>query len=248
MKLTKRLFIPDCHFDHVDPKAFQLMLDVAQAFKPDEVVYLGDYWDLACLSSHERDLRDPQYLIDEITEGIAAMDRVEILSKAKSFVFMAGNHMDRFRRFISNQAPQLYGAINVKDLFQIPYYYKFFDYGQGGHYKMGELVATHGSLGGQCPSVAHLRKYGHSVITGHVHQLGAHFKTEFNGRETVGISAGWLGDSKTAAKYIKDVPNWQQGFVLTWHKPNGQFWFQLVHIVNTKEGKECIYEGAHFKR
>jgi hypothetical protein len=50
----------------------------------------------------------------------------------------------------------------------------------------------------------------------------------------VGISAGWLGDKTKAAHYIKDICNWQLGFVVSWHKGD-KFWFQLIHIQKNYE-------------
>ena len=248
MGLYRRLFIPDSHFGEVDKRAFELMLDIASEFRPHEVVYLGDFFDLSSLSSHEKDVfSDVQYLKDELEEGRNAIRRVEKRIKAKSYVFLEGNHEHRLRRYISNRAPQLAGILSAKDLFGIPENYKYLEFGQGGHYRMGELVATHGTLAGQYPASAHLKKYNSSVIHGHTHRLQVVHTTGFGGKELVGISAGWLGNAKKAAQYIKDVPDWQLGFVLTQHDSSGRFWYQIIHI---KPGKnyESIFGERVFQR
>jgi len=247
MNITKRLFIPDSHFPFVDKKAFNLMIDVAAEFEPNEVVYLGDFFDLSSLSAHEKDVfNDVQYLKDELQDGRDAIARVEKLTKAKSFVFIEGNHEYRLRRYISNKAPQLAGILNSKDIFGIPPIYKYLEFGQSGNYRMGNLIATHGTLAGSYPTASHIRKYNASIIHGHTHKLQTVYLSGVE-KELVGISAGWLGNKK-AANYIKDVADWQLGFVLTWHKPNGQFWFQLIHIQKSGNNYECFFGDKVFQR
>jgi predicted phosphodiesterase len=244
MKLLKRLFVPDLHAPYLDRAAFELMLSVAQDFKPQEVVFLGDFFDAECVKTHEPNaLRNPRFLEDELQEGRNALKQVEVMSGAKSFVFLEGNHEDRIRRYIAINAPKLAKNIDVKQVLGIPDYYRYLKYGQEGHYRMGNWLATHGTLCGKYCAAAMLAKYGVNVIFGHVHRVQEARQTRFSDMIRA-VSCGWLGVPRTAGEYIRDVPDWQLGFGLGYWKPNGQAFIEVVEIQNYS----CVFAGEIYGR
>lgn len=245
IRLYRRLFIPDCHFPEVDMRAWAVMLDVASQFKPDEVVYLGDFHDVYSCSDYTKDpLKNINLLRHELEPGQAAMAQVEKITKAKSFVFLEGNHENRIERYVATYASKLAGITSTRDILGIPRHYKYYPYGMKNHHHMGKLVATHGSVCGQHAAAAMLRKYGQSVVFGHTHRTQEYRTRNLKGEEFAAFNIGWLGDATKAAEYIKNVPDWSHGFGIAHFKTSGDFFFQTISI--SPQG-ECLYHGELVK-
>lgn len=238
-RLYRRLFIPDTHAPSHDPKAWAAMLAVAKDFRPDEVVYLGDFQDTYCVSDYTK---DPTFtfnlLEDELKAGRKLMADVERVTKAKDFVFLQGNHEFRIDRYIATFAAKLAGNLEVKKVLGVPDRYKWFPYGMKNHYRMGKLIATHGSLCGQHPAAAMVKKYGCSVVFGHTHAAQEYTVRNAHGDEFTAFNLGWLGD-ESAAEYIKNFPNWSHAFGVAYFKPNGDFYLQIIRI----HKGECVFNG-----
>lgn len=246
MSLLRRvLHIPDCHAPFYNKSAFRLMIDVAKDFKPHEIVILGDFFDFYSVSRHDKDpLIDFKTWKDELEEAREALFWVEQIKGVKSWVFMEGNHEARLQAYIANHAPKLAGIYKTKELLCLDDKWKWFPYGQEGHYKIGGLTVCHGSRAGENPAASMVKKYRSSVLFGHVHKIQEYHITDINGRDWVGLSPGWLGDQRRAANYIKDVSDWSLGFGLTWHRQQSDtFYHQLVNIVDSPAGYSCFYNG-----
>lgn len=249
-KLRRVFHWPDTHTPHHDKKAVSLALDVMQDFKPDEVVYLGDFFDCEGPGTHPREnpLRDPGLLKDELKVGRELLDEIESKAKAKKYTFMQGNHEWRIERYIANNAPRLGGLFQSREILCIPSNYGYFPYGQENYYRIGKLTITHGYLAGENPAAATVKKFRSSVLMGHVHKLQAYHISSIHGEEHIGLCAGWLGDQRRAAEYMKGVSDWSLGFVLTYHKDNGDFYYQLVHIIKNRTSYSCLFGGIVYSR
>jgi len=241
MRLYKRLFVPDSHWPFIDRKAWNCMVSVAEAFRPDEIVILGDFWDCYCISDYTKDpARNFKLLEEELIEGRVALDELERKTKAKSMVFLQGNHEQRIDRYVATFAGKLGDFIQPKEVLKIPNYYKWYPYGMRGHHRMGKLIATHGSLTNKHVAYGMVAKYGASVLFGHTHKIQEFQVRNINGEVHRGINIGWLGDVDRAAEYVKNVADWCHGFALGWFKPNGEFWTQTIPIIRG----ECVYGDA----
>lgn len=225
------------------------MLDVGSAFNPDEVVILGDFFDVYSVSRHDKDpLMDFKTWKDEIKEARGAIDLLQDSMKPKKWTFMCGNHEVRLESYINNFAPKMAGLYKTQEVLCLPPDWRFFPYGQEGHYEIGKLVICHGSRAGENPAASMVKKFRSNVLFGHTHKLQEYHITNIKGEDFVAINAGWLGDIRQAGKYIKDVADWSLGFVLTWHKDNGDFYYQIVHIKKNTKGYSCMYGGEVFVR
>lgn len=244
-RLYRRLFIPDTHAPMHDKKAWACMLKVAADFKPDEVVYLGDFWDCYCVSDYTKNpTTNFKMLEEELVDGRNLLKEVERATKAKSFVFLQGNHEERIDRYIAVYAAKLAGCLETRKILQVPDSYKWFPYGMKNIYRMGKLLATHGSLCGQYPAAAMARKYGCSVIFGHTHKVQELQLRNASGEIFRGINIGWLGDIETAAEYVKNVTDWCHGFAVGWFNDAGDFWIQIIPIVDY----QCVFNGSLFSQ
>jgi predicted phosphodiesterase len=248
-RLRKVLHVPDTHAPFHDKRAFGLMLQVAQALKPDEVVVLGDFFDVYSVSRHDKDpLMDFKTWKDEIRDAREALETLQNAAPAKKLVFMCGNHEVRLEAYINNYAPKLSGLFKTSELLCIPGEWEFFPYGQEGHYKIGSLTICHGSRAGENPAASMVKKYRSNVMFGHTHKLQEYHISNIHGDDFVALNAGWLGDQTKAAKYIKDVSDWSLGFAVTYHKSNGSFFYQLIHIKKNKGSYECMFGEEVFQR
>lgn len=243
-RLYRRLFIPDTHSNNHDKKAWSCMLDVVSQFRPDEVVYLGDFWDCYSVSDFTK---NPSYnfqlLEEELKAGRELLSQVERISRAKSYVFLAGNHEARIDRYIATYASKLAGNLVTREILGVPKHYKWFPYGMKNHYNMGKLIATHGTLCGQNPAAAMVKKYGCSVVFGHTHGCQEYTIRNAKGENFTAYNIGWLGD-ESAAEYIQNFPNWSHGFGIAHFKPNGEFYFQTITIKNY----ECVFNNTLISR
>lgn len=239
MTIQRRVFIPDTHAPYHDKRAFKILLDVIRDFKPHEVVYLGDFQDVYCLSQYDKDpIKNFNLLEEELEEGRELIDKIERTSRANSFVFIQGNHEQRIDRYIACYASKLGASVNVTEILQIPRYYRWFPYGQKGHYRFSNFIATHGSLAGQNPASAMVKKYGANVIFGHTHAIQEYHIRNIHGEDFAAYNCGWLGDMERGADYIKSHANWTQGFAIG-YTIGGKTYIQLISIINGR----AVFQG-----
>lgn len=244
MRLIRRLFIPDCHFPSVDERAWNIMLDCLTDFKPHEIILLGDFDDVYCVSSYEKSPdKDFLTLEEELESGRKAKQQIQAKAKGAQIISLAGNHEHRIQTYLKHSAPRLWGSIDFRKLLGIPQGWIFLPYGQENYWRMGKLTATHGTITGKFATSKMIEKLGCSIVHGHTHHVQEYHIRNLRGEQFVGISPGWLGDMKEAAEYIKDIANWAQGFAITLHKPNGDFFHQIIHIKNG----EAYFDGKIYR-
>jgi len=95
------------------------MLEVASFVIPDEIVLLGDYADFYPVSRHAKDPSVAHALTDEIKSVNEGLDQLDKLWPKAKKVYLEGNHEWRLERYLSEQAPALFGVTDCPLLFQI---------------------------------------------------------------------------------------------------------------------------------
>lgn len=232
MALIRRVFWPDTHTPFHDKLAVKIALELIKDFKPQEIVILGDFFDCYSVSQYDKDpLKCFNLLEDELVEGRELLSEIERVSKCKSVVFLEGNHEARIAKYINVYASKLGGTLSVREVLKIPKHYRYFPYGQSGHYRFANFIATHGSIANQHSCASMVKKYGANVIFGHVHQLQEYHVRNIHGDDFAAYSCGWLGDMERAAEYVKNFGNWTQGLGLGYSTSRRTF-MQLVPIIN----------------
>lgn len=240
MRLKRVIHCPDLHAPFHDKSAWKLFLSVCKEFKPDQLIVHGDFFDFYSVSRHDKDpVVDFKTWRHEMQE---CRDILKVLESAcpqvRRPIFLEGNHEKRLQSYIAEKAPKLSGIYETREILGIEEPWLYLPYGQKGHYRIGKLVCTHGSRAGENPAASMVKKFRSSVAFGHVHKIQEYHITNIHGEDFVGLAIGWLGDQRKAAEYMKDVTDWTKGFLLTWHKENGDFFYQLVTI--TKK-YECMF-------
>jgi len=212
-KLEKILLISDAHIPYEDKKAFELMLKVGQALKPDHVIIMGDFVDMYSVSAHSKDPNRALNLKDEIKQAKLRLMQVKNLN-AKNNVFIAGNHESRLERYLCDKAPELFNLVNIPALLDldklgftyIPYKHE---------YKLGKLHLTHDC--GEAGRYAHykaLDTFQKNVIICHTHRMGYTVDGNAEGERHLGAMLGWLGDWSQVdyMHRVKVARDWCLGF------------------------------------
>ena len=247
--LKRVLHVSDCHHPFVNKAAWKLLLDVGKALKPHLIVIHGDFFDFYSVSRH---LLDPQMDFktwkDEMAAAREGLDELISTVPHKELVYLEGNHEKRLIKYIHEKAPKLSGLFKAEECMGLPRDIKYIPYGQMGKYVIGNLVCVHGSRAGENPAASMVKKFRSSVIFGHTHKIQEYHIQNAHGDDFVALNIGWLGNQRQAADYIQDISDWTLGFGITWHKPSGAFFHQLVQIYVEKGIHQCLFKDVVYKR
>lgn len=238
--LQRVLFVPDVHRPFHDKGAWRLMLRAARDFKPHILVILGDFADFMAVSSHSKDPRRRTQLPAEVANANRGLDELDALG-AKEKVFLGGNHEDRLRRYLQDKAPELFGLVDIPDLFALHRRgWEYVPYKE--HRRLGRAWLTHDvGTAGRYAAFAALNMYGHSIISAHTHRMAYIVEGTPLGEARVSATFGWLGD-RTKVDYLqrgKVMRDTALGFGIGYQQPNG-----LLHLVPIPIVKgTCVVEG-----
>lgn len=239
------LFIPDVHVPFEDPRAWDLMLTVARALRPEHIVILGDFADMWAASSHDKSPSRRDNLESEMRAVAARLDELDALG-ARTRVYCEGNHEERLSRYITQRAPELFDFVSFPKIQRLAERgWAWIPYRE--HHRIGKVFVTHDLGQAGIYAAARARAtMGGNVVIGHVHRMGVHYASTAEGTGHVSASFGWLGDA-TQAKYLPAAKRaeWQLGFGLGYMEPEtGHVHMQAVPIVDYR----CVVEGALFGR
>jgi len=235
------IIINDIHLPFEDKPVVKLVTNfIKYDLDPDQIILNGDIVDCFPISQFEKSPLTRVNLQDEIE---AARNLMNAFKNVPHKLWIGGNHEDRLRRYIWNQAP----ALGVLSELEFPQLFKLADYGfKWVPYKeysmVGQLMVTHGEIcrkhSGESAR-AHYEKFGLSVLHGHTHRMGVFYKTKL-GRPKAAFENGCLcGMSPAWTKY----PDWQQGLaVVHSDEQTGEFHVQQLPIFN-RNGKPVFYYG-----
>lgn len=186
-----------------------------RGYRPDLVVFIGDFGDNYSVSAHSKDPSRKDLLVEEVEAVNRELDKVNC-----DAVFIEGNHEDRLRRYLWDHAPKLLGATSVEKLYKIRErgwrhvaYRDFF--------KLNNVTYTH-DLGrsGVYAARQSLMDLGGNLVFGHTHRGGVAFQGEVKGSAHFSLNVGWLGDVAKVdymhkARALRD---WQLGFGTVIHE------------------------------
>lgn len=243
------LIVADAHRPYHDQKAWDLMLQVGQVFKPHHLIVNGDLADFYAVSSHSKDPKRVNQLDEELVDvnkGLDDLDRLGAVQKT----FVAGNHEDRLTRYLQDRAPALFSSISIPKLFQL-------DKRGGWSYtpyksdtKVGKLHITHDvGTAGRYAAYKALDTFQHSVITGHTHRMSYVVEGNAVGEFKLSAQFGWLGDIEKIDYMHKVVAkkNWALGFGVGYLNPlTGVAYLVPVPIIPVKDRYTCVVNGRYF--
>lgn len=205
------MFWPDTHLPYQDKRAVDLALKVADYFKPELIVMLGDVLDCNGFSRFEFDTSDPRtFFKTELDEWHKLARSICDAAPGSKKLFIRGNHEARIERWLWKH-PHLKGD----EAFDLSRRLKLEDYGFDPEIKeevelcQGALTAKHGNLlGGQTAGLAvrkEMARIGTSVVMGHVHSAAIVTQRDKRGLR-MGVESGHLG--LNPQHYNPSLQNW----------------------------------------
>lgn len=228
--MSKRICIlPDFQMPFEDRKVLKSLIKFVGDYQPDELIHIGDLMDFPQPSRWSKGTREE--FEGSIFEDCEAA-KTRFLGPIREvyegpFGIHEGNHDLRPREYLAKNAPALAGPAAVSYNFEV-----LLDFDGFGVDKLDTFhnvapgwITTHGHMGGISLSqiagntaLNAAKKFGTSVVIGHVHRLGIGSHTTGYGgdvKKTVtGMEVGHIMNQKMAHYLKSGTGNWQQGFGL----------------------------------
>lgn len=247
------VIISDVHAPYEDKLAVDILEQTILHLRPKYVVAVGDFADLAQVSSHIPDPAQRMSFTAEL-EGArnvrmridAACERVGVRQK----IITLGNHETRLVRLIRKFVPQLEDVIPpIETLLGLSTNgWHVVDYGDV--YRLGDLYITHDiSRAGKYAHEQSRIEMGGSTLIGHTHRMSVTAGGTFAAGRHVAAMCGWLGNHEFA-RYMKrpQRSQWQLGFGVGWlDTATGYVTIQGVPIVDYRAvvaGKLIVARSA----
>lgn len=228
------------------------MMKVGMKIKPDEIVILGDYADFYSVSSHAKDPRIFNLLVDEVSAVASRLDELDKLFPEAQKVFLEGNHENRLERYLVDRAPALFGVSETRFLFDFDKRskWRFVPYGpRQQHLILGSyLYAKHTPLSSSAKATA--TKAMCSLVYGHIHCIEESHMVGMDGTNHVAFSVGWLGDKDQDLifNYVKNHHQWQLGFGIVYvDEKTRRFYHQKIHIMEHGNKISCVVNGEYYE-
>lgn len=250
--LKKALIIPDCHRPYHHKKAYNLMLKVALDLNPDEIVILGDYADFYAVNGHGKHPGMQDLLLTEIegNDGInAGLDELDKLFPDAKKVYIEGNHEYRLERYITKNAPMLFGVTQWDYLFELNRRpnWTAIHYGPSQMYRIlnSHLYARHEPLS-MSSAKASAKNSLCNLVYGHIHRIEEAHIVAMTGENYCNFSVGWLGDQrKTEVFGYARNPQWALGFGVVYVNPHSKCFYR--HKIHILENMTCVFNGKLYK-
>jgi predicted phosphodiesterase len=226
----------DFHVPWHDEQALALLRMFLRKEKPDWLILNGDFQDFWEISRFDLTPRTGKAFIEEIRLGKKILKSLRRALPHARITWIEGNHEFRLRRYLIQNARELYGlsGLSVPELFGLkdlninyvpchPMASRFTD----NFIRVGNLYVGHWdkvSMHGGYAAKALVETKGVSILQGHTHRFGAHARTTVDGRVLLGIENFCM--CRREASYVAH-PNWQLGF-------------SVIHL-HAKSGESCWY-------
>lgn len=214
--MPRTLILSDIHSHHHDPAAVEAAFEYSKDYRPSVIIWNGDIFDFEAPSRYKKAPELLNSLQHEIDVGVEIMARFRAAHPTASFLFIAGNHEDRLRQLLLEQAAALRSlkSLEYRKLLRLDSlnFIGAFEYGYQLRYH-GAII-EHGDMarqGGGSTAKSMLLSRGMSGVSGHTHRL-AHFRRTTAAGRQFWIESGCLCDLHP--EYCKSQPDWQHGFVV----------------------------------
>ena len=241
------LVIPDLQIPYEDTHSLAAVEKVMFDYKWDEIIQLGDFLDLDCISSHNVNrLRTVagKTIQKDFDAGNKILDRWQRLAPKSKITILEGNHDERMLRYLDAN-PQLVGALEVpkglrlkeRGIQWVPYW------SQGELYKIGNAYFAHGQYTNEFHAKKMVSRFGVNIFYGHNHELQSYSLVLRGENKTlVGQSMGCL--CRYDQSWLQGRPtNWQQAFATFHFFDDGFFTYNVVRIFKHR----FYYQGKEYR-
>lgn len=246
----------DFHIPFQDDKFIDLLIYFLKdnAAKLDYFVINGDFMDFWEISKFSKVPKAGLSLRDEIDMARDVLGQIRKIIPNTRIIYIEGNHEFRLRKYIIDNAKELYSlqGINVEEqlglkelLIEYVPCLKGFSKFSHNDWKIGDLCIGHYDKATKYSAFQLLDILGISFIQGHTHHFSIASKSFRDGREIMGVEHGCACSLNPS--YV-NFPNWQQGFSIFFKKAtDNRFQINPIRVVKYKffwGDKEYNYEDA----
>lgn len=242
------VFISDTHIPFEDVEALDAVYKFIEEEQPENIVIIGDFLDFYEVSRYGKDPSREHTFQDEVNKGRSRLEMLRRKAPKSRIMYRKGNHEERLETYLMNN-PELSSLdiLNVDILLGLDDLdIEYFDYKDS--LVIGKYTVIHGTdkegakLSGHSAYTpkGNVEKFGTSIIQGHSHRLGSHYKTDHDGTIREGHEIGYLSKPMDYAHHT----NWQQGFGVLYTDTNSNTQnFYNIHI----EDGEFIFNRKRYK-
>lgn len=226
----------DFQIPYHDSRVLDLLGDFLDKIRPDELHLLGDINDCTAINRFGDIPRDARCrsLCFEFDVAEELLQRLTDRLPNTRIICYQGNHEDRLVRYAKTHL-EIYDLLQEVSPFKNwrPY---------GDLYRSGKLHLTHGDLvrkGSGNTARAMLEKHGVSVIHGHSHRGGSHYRTTH-----AGVIGAWENFCccRFDQPYLKSLPDWQHGWSVVYNMQD-RFHVVQVPVINYR----YVFEHKEFR-
>ena len=241
--MKKIVVISDLQVPYHDPAKVAVLSRFIKAYKPDDVVSVGDEIDFPTISRWTKGT----YMEHERTIGKDRDMAVQVLEQLKVKNMVRSNHTDRLYNSIMTRLPGLSGApeLSIQNFLRLPEL--GITYHPVGYAVAPGWIVLHGDEGSVSQqagmtALGLAKRTGKSVVCGHTHRAGLMTWAEsFNGRTTrrlYGLEVGNLMDQRKALYLGAGAANWTSAFGILTVEGNNVY-PQLIPFV----GNSFVVDG-----
>lgn len=233
-KIRSVLVLPDMHVPEEDRRTVSAVEKFIGDHEWDEVINLGDFLDLSCISSHNlNNLREVEgtTLQKDYDYANKVLDRQQALIGNAKYTLLEGNHEFRAERLIDAQ-PRLRGIVEVEKGLRLKERGINWvrSWSKGRVYHVGKAAFVHGIYTNDMHAKQHAIRYGEPIMYGHTHDIQAYSLTRNGDNKTImAQSFGCL--CKYDQSYMRGRANrWQHAFGIFYVFPDGYFTYSVIPI------------------
>lgn len=251
--MVSHLVIPDAHATPAhNNDRFDLLGRMIIEEKPDKIICIGDFADMASLSSYDkgkksfegrRYQRDVEACVDAQQRLFAPMNeynqRQRKNGKAQykpELIMVIGNHEVRINR-VSESSPELDGVLSIKDLKFEEFGWKVNDFLSPvnvdgvlyNHYFISGVMGR--AIGGEHSAYSMINKIHNSCVAGHSHIRDYCERTTPEGKRIQAMVVGCYLDEDQWENYAGEANKlWWRGTVMLYNVKEGNYdheWFSI---------------------
>lgn len=223
MKISRYLILSDIHVPHHCVAYIALSMKLVKMIRPDGIIQLGDALDFWQISRFDKDPQRKQAIVEDAKIYSAILQEWASLLKPDGIIHqLCGNHEDRLRRYIWQNARELDGLVKTVPemigLKQLGIAAKWHELSNWQSCRIGDCILHHGHYYNQHVAMGNLVRYPKSLITGHTHR----FQFVTNGDRFSASLGHGSNESHTA------------------HQPTPTGWQQAMGLLTVVNGKSHL--------
>ena len=230
--IKRAIILPDVHIDDSVPVPYKIVKEFIKDIKPDEIILLGDFADIASLSAWDYDKKRPMEGRRYKREMATLNKELDFLQKhTKKITYLEGNHEFRIERYLDKN-PEMEGLIELPEQLNLKARnINFIEMNK--LYSIGKCNFTHGMYTNKYHATKHLQALGCSIVYGHGHRAQSDMMCMKMQDPIMAYGLGCLCGKQP--DYMRGRPsNWINQFAVFEWDEKGNFNIYPVNIIHNR--------------